>query len=308
MLLLASTQTHKYTENAPGLEKAQLHPYLELARLDRPVGTLLLLWPTLAALCMAAQGIPPLHLVIIFTLGTFLMRSAGCVINDYADRHVDGSVERTRNRPIPRGAVTETEALLLFAGLAAGAGILLLFLNTPTKLLALAGLAIAGIYPFMKRWTHLPQVILGAAFSWGLLMAWTSIHGELSRAAGILFLASLLWIVAYDTMYAMVDREDDLKIGVKSTAILFGNLDLLIIAILQATTLLSLALAGGLLQYSHGYYIGLTAIAGLFFYQQRLLRKRERAGCFAAFKNNTWVGFALLAGTLLEFAINRVAA
>ena len=271
-------------------------------RLDNPVGSLLLLWPTLAALCMAADGPPPVVLVLVFTAGTFLMRSAGCVINDYADRHVDGQVERTKHRPLVTGEVKPTEALLLFFGLAAVSGALLLLLNNETKVLAVGGLLVAALYPFMKRWTHLPQAILGAAFSWGILMAWTAVTGTLSEEAGLFFAASVVWIVAYDTMYAMVDREDDLKIGVKSTAILFGQLDRLMVAVMQAITVVAFLLLGQRLGYQGPYFLGVATCAALFIYQQRLIRKRERGPCLSAFRNNTWVGFALFLGTLAELA------
>ncbi len=285
-------------------QKPSLHPYLLLTRLDKPVGSLLLLWPTLAALFMAAEGWPPVGLIIVFTLGTFLMRSAGCVINDYADRHVDGHVARTQNRPLPSGTVKPNEALLLFAGLAGAAGLLVLFLNQTTILLAAGGLAVAALYPFMKRWTYLPQVVLGAAFSWGILMAWTAVTGTLSNAAGVMFLGSLLWIVAYDTMYAMVDREDDLKVGIKSTAILFAGLDRLMIGILQASALLAFYLVGQQMDFHHGYYLGVSACAMLFIYQQWLIRKRQPELCFAAFKNNIWSGFMLFFGVLLEYLVS----
>ncbi|MEM9620521.1 MAG: 4-hydroxybenzoate octaprenyltransferase [Pseudomonadota bacterium] len=281
-----------------------MHPYLQLTRLDKPVGSLLLLWPTLAALFIAAEGLPPIGLLFIFAAGTFLMRSAGCVINDYADRHVDGAVERTRDRPLPAGTVRPKEALILFAGLCLAAGVLVLFLNRQTQLLALGGLLCAALYPFMKRWTYLPQVVLGAAFSWGILMAFTAAGAGLTNAAGVMFVGSLLWIVAYDTMYAMVDREDDLKVGIKSTAILFGQLDRLMIGILQLSALLAFLLMAGQLQYQHGFYLGWMVCAGLFVYQQYLIRKRERPACLAAFKNNIWVGFALFCGVLLELSVN----
>ncbi len=281
-------------------------PYLALMRLDKPVGSLLLLWPTLAALFMAADGLPDWHLLIIFTLGTFLMRSAGCVINDYADRHVDGSVERTKTRPLVTGQITPSAALILFFGLAAVAGILVLFLNWQTQLLAVGGLGVAALYPFMKRWTYLPQAILGAAFSWGILMAWTAQTGSLPPTAGVFFAASVVWIVAYDTMYAMVDRDDDIRIGVKSTAILFGQLDRLMIAVLQATAVLALLLLGQSLDFQHAYFAGLFAATGLFGYQQYLIRDRDPAACFQAFKNNIWVGFALFCGTVGELIIMQL--
>lgn len=274
--------------------------YLQLMRLDRPVGTLLLLWPTLAALWLAADGLPPLHLIAVFTVGTFLMRSAGCVINDFADRDWDRFVKRTSQRPLTSGRVSEREALVLFAGLSAAAALLLVFLNPLTRWLAVAGFAIATLYPFMKRWTHLPQLVLGAAFSWGLVMAYASVQNQVPPAAWLLFLASVAWIVAYDTLYAMVDRDDDLQVGIKSTAILFGNGDRVAVGVLQATTLASLALLGAQLSLGLFYHLGLTAAAALFGYQHYLIRDRSRAGCFKAFLNNVWVGFALFVGVVLE--------
>ena len=272
-------------------------------RLDRPVGTLLLLWPTLAALCMAAGTLPSLMLIVVFTLGTFTMRSAGCVINDYADRNVDGHVKRTAQRPLATGAIPAQHALWLFLGLITFAGLLILFLNRATQLLAVGGLALAVLYPFMKRWTHLPQVVLGAAFSWGIPMAWSAHHANAPAEAWLMFISSLLWIVAYDTEYAMVDRDDDLKIGVKSTAILFGDLDRLMIGILQASALLGFLLLGMALGYKHLYYVGLTLMASLFIYQGWLIRDRQRDACFEAFRNNIWVGVCLLLGVLLELLI-----
>lgn len=282
---------------------ASLDDYLRLMRLDRPVGTLLLLWPTLAALAMAAGDFPPLELIIIFTVGTFVMRSAGCVINDYADRHVDGAVKRTKDRPLVTGAVSERQALQLFAALLASAVLLILFLNTTTKLLAVGGLALAVTYPFMKRYTHLPQVVLGAAFSWGILMAWSAQDLGVPAQAVLLFLGSLFWIVAYDTQYAMVDRDDDLIVGIKSTAILFGELDRFMIAVLQTLALGTWFLLGVNLNYQGAFFVGLIIITGLFAYQQTLIRDRSRDGCFAAFKNNIWVGVTLLAATLVEVVL-----
>jgi 4-hydroxybenzoate polyprenyltransferase len=284
---------------------ADLHNYLKLMRLDRPVGSLLLLWPTLAALWMAAAGVPPIGLIVIFTLGTFLMRSAGCVINDYADRKVDGNVARTKDRPLTTGVISSKAALQLFAGLALSAGILILFLNRQTQLLAVAGLAVAALYPFMKRWTHLPQVVLGIAFSWGILMAWTATGTGLNSDALLMFTGSLLWIVAYDTMYAMVDREDDLKVGIKSTAILFGDLDRIMVGVLQASAMLAFVMLGMRLGYQHAYFVGLSIASGLFIYQQFLIRDRQRDACLAAFVNNIQVGFALFCGTVVELAITN---
>jgi len=273
-------------------------------RLDRPVGTLLLLWPTLAALVMAADAIPPLSLVLIFTLGTFSMRSAGCVINDYADRNVDGAVKRTKHRPLVTGAIQTQQALGLFAGLMLCSGILILFLNTTTQLLAIGGLALAVTYPFMKRYTHLPQVVLGAAFSWGILMAWSAQDLGVPAEAVLLFIGSLFWIVAYDTEYAMVDRDDDLLVGIKSTAILFGQLDKFMIGTLQTLALGTWFLLGVNLDYQHAFFVGLIAIVGLFAYQHHLIADRSREGCFAAFKNNIWVGVVLLVATLAEVTLS----
>ena len=272
-------------------------------RADRPVGTLLLLWPTLAALWLAADGAPPLGLVLVFALGTWLMRSAGCVINDIADRKIDSHVSRTENRPLATGAVSTRSAVMLFLGLAALAGCLLFFLNPITRLLAVAGLGIAAVYPLMKRWTYLPQVVLGAAFSWGLIMAYAAIQGRLPIDAWLLFIASLTWIVAYDTMYAMVDREDDLKIGVRSTAILFGAQDRLMIALLQGVTLTALFLLAEVIAARGAFQLGILAAAGFFLYQHYLIRNRARDGCFAAFTNNVWVGFSLFAGAVFELSI-----
>ena len=288
-------------------DASTLRAYAALTRLDKPVGTLLLLWPTLAALWMAARGIPEFHLIVVFTLGTFLMRAAGCVINDFADRKVDGHVARTRHRPLATGAISSAQALMVFGALLACAASLLLFLNRQTQLLALAGAGVAVLYPFMKRWTQMPQVVLGAAFSWGILMAWTAQGRGLTDSAGVMFVGSLLWIVAYDTLYAMVDREDDLKVGIKSTAILFGRLDRLMIGVLQVSALFCFILLGLKLQYQHAYFVGLAIAAGLFAYQQYLIRARAPDACFAAFRNNTWVGLALFLGTVCELAIAATA-
>lgn len=279
--------------------------YLVLMRLDRPVGSLLLLWPTLAALWIAADGIPPLTMIIVFTLGTLVMRSAGCVMNDYADREVDRHVERTRNRPLATGLISKFEALLVLAGLCTVALLLLVFLNPLTRWLAVAGLAIAMFYPFMKRWTYLPQVVLGAAFSWGMIMAFAAIQEEVPAVGWLLFVASVLWIVAYDTLYAMVDREDDIRVGIKSTAILFGNADRTMVGLLQLSALFALVMLGEQLEYWIFYQLGLIAVAGLFIYQQYLIRNRNREACFQAFANNVWVGFALFLGVVLELSLTQ---
>ena len=291
-LATGSIMTHTLT--------ATLEPYLQLMRLDRPVGTLLLLWPTLAALWLAAEGLPPWHLLFVFTLGTFVMRSAGCVINDFADRDWDLHVQRTAARPLTSGRLSERQAMLLFAGLSLTAACLLLFLNPLARWLALGGFAIAVLYPFLKRWTYLPQVGLGAAFSWGLIMAYASVQDRVPSEAWLLFLASLLWIVAYDTLYAMVDREDDLQVGIKSTAILFGTADRLIVGVLQLSAIITLLLLGQRLNLGGFYYLGLLACITLFGYQQYLIRHRKADACFKAFLNNVWVGFSLFAGVVLD--------
>ena len=277
-----------------------LAPYLRLMRIDRPVGTLLLLWPTLAALWLAAQGVPPLGILAAFVVGTFLARSAGCVINDIADREFDAHVARTRERPLATGEVSLTGALVLLGILALACLVVVLTLNRLAQALALGGALVATVYPFLKRWTHLPQAALGVAFSWGIPMAFAAVNGSVSGAAWLLFAASLVWIVAYDTIYAMVDRDDDLRIGIKSTAILFGRADRLIVASLQLVALVLLLGLGTVLALGPAYYLATAAIGGLFVYQQWLIRRREREPCFRAFGNNVWVGFALFAGTVLH--------
>ena len=273
---------------------------LAVARLDKPVGTLLLLWPTLAALWIAAEGWPGWHLLLVFVLGTFLTRSAGCVVNDIADRKFDPFVERTQDRPLAQGVITVRAALIWMAVLLSLAAILVLTTNVLTIVLAAVGACFAGLYPFMKRVTHLPQLVLGLAFSMGIPMAFTAATGALSEAAGLLFLANLVWVVAYDTEYAMVDRAEDLLIGVKSTAILFGDLDRFIIGVLQALFVLLLWQVGGHLDFSAVYQGLLAVIAGLLCYQQFLIRDQSREGSFAAFKNNQWVGGTFFLAVLIE--------
>lgn len=292
--------THRLTTIDVDAWRAVAEPYLALMRLDRPVGTLLLLWPTLASLWLAADGLPPVSLIAIFTLGTWVMRSAGCVINDIADRKIDGHVKRTAQRPLATGRISTASAAALFVILVLAAGSLLLFLNPLTRTLAVAGLGIAAVYPLMKRWTYLPQVVLGAAFSWGLVMAYAAVRGSLPLETWLLFIASMTWIVAYDSMYAMVDRDDDLKIGVRSTAILFGQLDRVMIGLLQIITLIALLLFANVSESGIGFRVALFAAAGCFVYQQFLIRHRDRAACFHAFRNNVWVGFALFAGAVFD--------
>lgn len=281
--------------------------YLALMRVDRPIGTYLVLWPTLWALFLAAEGWPDWQLLVIFSLGTFLMRSAGCVINDYADRKVDAHVARTRERPFATGSVTEKEALVLFALLCLSAFALVVLTNWLTVLLSLGAVALAACYPFMKRYTHLPQVVLGAAFAWSIPMAFAAQRGELPSTLWLIYIAVLLWTVAYDTFYAMVDRDDDLKIGVKSTAILFGDDDRAITAMLQATVILIMVLVGKQFALSFIYYASLMAAAGLFFYQQQLIRDRRKEDCFKAFLNNHYVGMVICLGIVLHYTLNGAA-
>jgi len=276
---------------------------LQLIRFDKPIGTLLLLWPTLWALWIAAEGVPDADLLVIFLLGTFLTRSAGCIVNDLADRHVDGAVARTSGRPLVTGAVSVKEAVALFFTLMLLAFGLVLLTNTLTIQLSIVAVLLASTYPFMKRYTHLPQVVLGLAFSWGIPMAFTAQLNQLPPALWLLFLGNLWWIVAYDTKYAMVDREDDIHAGVKSTAILFGMYDRLAVAILQLLCLLTLYLAGR--EFSLGLYFKLSLIvaAAMFGYQQYLIRDRDRDACFRAFLHNNWVGLAIFVGIVLHYAI-----
>ena len=275
---------------------------LQLMRFDKPIGTLLLLWPTLCALWIAAQGVPETRLLFIFVMGTFLTRSAGCIINDIADRHLDGAVARTNARPLVTGAVSEKEALLLFTLLMLLAFVLVLFTNTLTITLSFIAVLLAASYPFMKRFTHLPQVVLGAAFSWGIPMAFAAQSGELPAALWLLYLGNLLWTVAYDTQYAMVDREDDILIGIKSTAVLFAHHDRQAVAILQLLTLLTLWASGQQFGLGWPYTGALWVIAGLFLYHQYLMRDRDPTQCFKAFLHNNWVGLTLFVGVALHYA------
>lgn len=280
--------------------KKRIIAYAKLMRLHRPIGILLLLWPTLWALWLAHHGIPTLKILIVFVLGVVVMRSAGCVINDYADRKIDGFVARTKVRPLITGEVTTRGALILFFCLCVIALILVLQLNIFTIKLSVIGLCLATIYPFMKRYTHLPQVFLGAAYGWAIPMAFAAQTNTIPDYAWLLFITSLLWSVAYDTMYAMVDRDDDQKIGVKSTAVLFGNHDWLYIGIIQMVIILLLVYVGWLLKLSIIYFCSLLAGLGLFVYQQYLIRDRQAPKCFQAFLNNNWFGFVVFLGILLS--------
>ncbi|MHB0775077.1 4-hydroxybenzoate octaprenyltransferase [Halomonas sp. WWR20] len=278
---------------------ARLTDFLHLTRLDRPIGTWLLMWPTLWALWLAAEGLPERTTLLIFVAGVYLMRAAGCVINDYADRHFDGHVKRTRDRPLATGRITEAEAKGLFVALVAIAFVLVCFTNLFTVMLSLGGVILAFIYPFMKRYTHLPQVVLGAAFSWGIPMAFGAVRESVPLEAWLLLAANVAWTVAYDTEYAMVDRDDDLKIGIKSTAVLLGRADRLAIGLLQALTLVLLAWVGMRMALGGFFWLGLAAMAAIFVYQHALIRKRERMPCFQAFLNNFWAGLVVFAGIAL---------
>ncbi len=260
---------------------------------------MLLLWPTYWALWLAAEGgVPSFANLVIFTLGVFFMRAAGCAINDFADRDWDRHVKRTKDRPLTAGRVRAWEAVALFAGLCLVSFLMVvLFTNTLTLYLSFGGALLAFIYPFMKRYTHLPpQLFLGAAFSWAIPMAWAAEANQLSQLTWLLFTANVLWTVAYDTLYAMVDRDDDLKVGIKSTAILFGDADRAIIALLQAMVVVILVMVGQRAELGSFYYLGVVAMATLFVYHQYLARERNREGCFKAFLNNNWAGFAVFLG------------
>lgn len=280
---------------------AKARAYWQLMRMDRPIGSLLLLWPTLWALIIAAQGIPDLNVLIVFIFGVVMMRSAGCVINDFADRKVDGHVKRTQHRPLPSGIVSSKEAIALFCGLAVLSFLLVLTMNKLTVMLSFGGLVLAFIYPFMKRFTHLPQLFLGLAFSWAIPMAWAAQANELPGMVWYLFVINALWTIAYDTQYAMVDRDDDLKIGIKSTAILFGRFDKMIIGVLQLSTILLLLNLGMWYSLGASFYWSLLVVSALFVFQQHLIRHRDRQLCFQAFLNNNYVGMAITLGLLVAF-------
>ncbi len=283
------------------LTQGKLLAYHRLMRTDKPIGALLLLWPTLWALWVATPGVPQLGILAVFIAGVWLMRAAGCVVNDYADRKFDGHVKRTANRPLPSGAVSEKEARNLFIGLVLIAFVLVLTLNLMTILLSVAALALAWTYPFMKRHTHLPQVVLGAAFGWSIPMAFAAVGESLPLSCWLMFLANILWAVAYDTLYAMVDRDDDVKIGIKSTAILFGQHDKLIVGILQVLVLVLMAAVGWLNGLGWPFYASVAVAGALFVWQQKLIVHRDRDACFKAFLNNNYVGLALFVGLAVSY-------
>ncbi|RKS86008.1 4-hydroxybenzoate polyprenyltransferase [Orbus hercynius] len=272
--------------------------YCKLMRLDKPIGTLLLLWPTLWALWLVGE--PTLKLFIVFTLGVFLMRSAGCVVNDFADRKFDGSVLRTRNRPLASGQLTSKNALFIFLVLIVISVLLLFTLPPLTWLIACFAFLTTLVYPFMKRFTHFPQLILGIAFSWGIPMVYAATLGSFPLTCWLLCIANICWTIAYDTMYAMVDRDDDLKIGIKSTAILFGENDKLCIAILQTMTVLLLIMIAVINQLAVSFYFALFAVVLLFIYQQTLIANRNRECCFKAFLNNNYIGLSIFIGLLVN--------
>jgi len=275
--------------------------YTQLMRFDRPIGILLLLWPTLWALWIAAGGFPDVKNFLVFCTGVVIMRSAGCVINDYADRDFDGHVERTRSRPIPAGRVTPTEALVLFSLLILLAFFLVLTLNIMTIYLAFAGAGLTLLYPFAKRFTWFPQVLLGITFGWAIPMAFAAESQPLSELTWLIYFTNLIWIIVYDTIYAMVDRKDDIKVGIRSTAILFGDADRLLIGIMQAMVIIGLVIIGTELEFGWVYYSALVFTVALFAGQQMLIRKREPEGCFRAFLNNNYVGLVIFISILVEY-------
>ncbi|OOG60681.1 4-hydroxybenzoate polyprenyltransferase [Rhodanobacter sp. B05] len=287
----------------PPRQREKALDYLVLTRMDRPIGALLLLWPTWWALWLAAGDFPPWKLLIIFTLGVFAMRAAGCAINDYADRKLDPQVARTAGRPIASGRVTPREALLVFAVLLMFAFVLVLFTNRLTIELSFAGAALAALYPFSKRYTHLPQVVLGAAFGWSIPMAFAAVTNTVPPLGWLLFIGNILWSTVYDTEYAMVDREDDLKAGAKSTAILFGDADLPILGMLMGTFLLAMLFVGQRAHLGWPYWLALLLAAGLFGYQLWLIRARAREACLTAFRHNNWLGLVVWIGIVLALAV-----
>jgi 4-hydroxybenzoate polyprenyltransferase len=283
--------------------RARLPQYWLLIRGDRPVGTLLLLWPTAWALLLAADGLPPPGIAAIFLLGVWLTRSAGCVINDYADRWLDPQVARTKHRPLATGAVSPREALWLFVAMMLVAFGLVLLTNPLTVALSVAGAVLAATYPFLKRHTYLPQVWLGLAFGWGIPMAFAAIQDTVPPIAWLLFLANLLWTTGYDTWYAMVDRDDDLRAGAKSTAILFGDADLAALGVLYASFLVAMWLLGQRAELGINYFVGLVVAAGFVGWQFAVGRTRAPADCFRAFLANQWVGLVVFVGLALELLL-----
>ena len=284
----------------------RLRCYSNLIRLDRPIGTLLLLWPSLWALWIAAKGNPPWEIVLIFVLGVALMRSAGCAINDFADRNIDGQVKRTSKRPLATGLASPKEAVGVFVVLCLLAFGLVLLLNWQTVAMSAVAVILTTIYPFLKRYSHLPQLILGMAFGWAVPMAFMAVTETVPHAAWLLYIATVIWALIYDTQYAMVDRDDDIRIGVKSTAILFGEYDRLMIGLLQLSMLGILVLVGNKSVLGHYYNLGVAAAACFALYQQQLIREREREGCFKAFLNNNWFGASVFIGLVLDYTMKSL--
>jgi len=282
---------------------SKLQLYIQLTRLNKPIGILLLLWPTLWSLWLASSGKPDLLILIVFIMGVILMRSAGCIINDYADRDFDRHVKRTQDRPLTSGQLSSREALYLFAILTLIAFALVLLLNNLTIMLSVGGIFLAASYPFMKRYTHLPQAYLGIAFGWAAPMAFAAINAELDPRLWLIFLATVIWAISYDTMYAMVDRDDDIKIGIKSTAILFGQKDRLIVGLLQITLILTLYLIGRAFELGALYNLSLLAAGILSIYHQWLIKDRERQRCLKAFLHNNWLGAVVFAGIVADYAL-----
>lgn len=282
------------------LSSDRAQDFLELMRFDKPIGTLLLLWPTLSALWLAADGIPAFDVLIIFILGVVFMRAAGCAINDYADRNIDGAIARTHDRPLADGRVSPREALAVFSALSLLSFVLVLLTNSLTVLLSVVAAILVALYPFAKRYTHLPQVVLGAAWAWVVPMAFAAQTGTISRHIWPFYLGVVLWTVAFDTFYAMVDREDDKKIGVKSTAILFAEMDLMLIGLLQGGVIVALLITGQAFSLTGWYFAGVAIIALLFVKQHLIARDRDREGCFAAFRQNNTVGAVLFVAIVLD--------
>jgi len=280
----------------------QLRNYAKLMRIDKPIGIWLLMWPTLWALWLAGKGHPDQWLFVVFVLGVFIMRSAGCVLNDYVDRKIDPYVERTRTRPIASGAVAPAEALVLFIALSLIAIGLATMLNRPARLLAIVAAGLTIAYPFIKRVVSIPQLVLGAAFGWAVPMAFAAQTGETPQLAWLVFGTALVWAVIYDTFYAMVDREDDRKVGVKSTALLFGEVDLFVIAGLQLLMLVALSFVGLRAELGFWYFASVVGAAALMAYHQWLARDRQPAGCFAAFLHNHTIGLVIFVGIVLHYA------
>lgn len=272
-------------------------------RVDKPIGSYLLAWPALWSLWIAAKGVPDYLLIVVFVLGAFLMRSAGCVINDFADRDIDAHIERTKQRPLATGAVTAAEAIQLFVLLCLCAACLLFFTNQLTLLLSFGAVMLAALYPFSKRFTHLPQVVLGMAFSFAIPMAFAAQTNDIPFIVLPLYIAVVIWVTAYDTFYAMVDREDDLKIGVKSTAILFGRFDKLVTGLLQCVFVILMLVIGDSLMLGRMYFAGIILVIGLFIYQQWLIKDREKDKCFSAFLNNNYVGLLIFIALVADYAM-----